>query len=472
MNEQDQSSKDSFRDSIGTIDEEGKRSWIYAQKPAGHLYNKRTILSLVYLIVFFSLPFIKVGGEPLFLINIPARKFILFGAVFWPQDLFLFVLGMLTFIVFIVLFTVVFGRIFCGWACPQTIFMEMVFRKIEYWIEGDAIRQKALNKRPWDADKLIKKTLKICVFFLVSFIIANTFLAYIISLDDLFKLYWEGLVSNIGTFISLLVFTTVFFFVYLWFREQVCIVVCPYGRLQGVLLDKNSIIVAYDYVRGESRAKFKKNEVRISGDCIDCAQCIKVCPTGIDIRNGTQLECINCTACIDACDHMMNNVGLPEGLIRFDSENGIATKQKLKITSRIVAYSIVLVSLLGILVVLLASRSDVETTIMRTPGMLYQEQPNNRISNLYNIKLVNKTHFSLPVILKLEKMNGEIKMVGKDTLNVEKENISSGEFFVIIDRKDLIIRKTELEIGVYSNGKKIENVKTNFLGPISRTKTN
>jgi polyferredoxin len=169
---------------------------------------------------------------------------------------------------------------------------------------------------------------------------------------------------------------------------------------------------------------------------------------------------------------MMNNVGLPEGLIRFDSENGIATKQKLKITSRIVAYSIVLVSLLGILVVLLASRSDVETTIMRTPGMLYQEQPNNRISNLYNIKLVNKTHFSLPVILKLEKMNGEIKMVGKDTLNVEKENISSGEFFVIIDRKDLIIRKTELEIGVYSNGKKIENVKTNFLGPISRTKTN
>lgn len=469
MKDPDQKSSESFRDSIGTIDEEGKRSWIYAQQPAGPLYNKRTILSIVYLIVFFSLPFIKVGGEPLFLVNIPARKFILFGAVFWPQDLFLFVLGMLTFIVFIVLFTVVFGRFFCGWACPQTIFMEMVFRKIEYWIEGDASRQKALNKKPWDSDKVIRKSLKISAFFLVSFVIANTFLAYIISVDDLFQLYREGLATNVGTFISLLIFTSVFFFVYLWFREQVCIVVCPYGRLQGVLLDKNSIIVAYDYIRGESRSKFKKNEVRTSGDCIDCAQCVKVCPTGIDIRNGTQLECINCTACIDACDHIMNSVGLPEGLIRFDSENGIANKQKLKITSRIIAYSAVLMLLLGILVVLLASRSDVETTVMRTPGMLYQEQPNNRISNLYNIKLVNKTHNLLPVILKLESLKGEIKMVGKDTLYVEKENITSGEFFAIIDRQVLKNRKTELEIGVYTEGKKIESVKTNFLGPNSRS---
>ena len=469
MKDQDQKSSESFRDSIGTIDEEGKRSWIYAQKPAGSLYNKRTLLSIAYLIVFFSLPFIKVGGEPLFLVNIPARKFILFGAVFWPQDLFLFVLGMLTFIVFIVLFTVVFGRVFCGCACPQTIFMEMVFRKIEYWIEGDASRQKALNKKPWDSDKVIRKSLKISAFFLVSFVIANTFLAYIISVDDLFQLYREGLATNVGTFISLLIFTSVFFFVYLWFREQVCIVVCPYGRLQGVLLDKNSIIVAYDYIRGESRSKFKKNEVRTTGDCIDCAQCVKVCPTGIDIRNGTQLECINCTACIDACDHMMNSVGLPKGLIRFDSENGIANKQKLKITSRTIAYSAVLVLLLGILVVLLASRTDVETTVMRTPGMLYQEQPNNRISNLYNIKLVNKTHNLLPVILRLESLKGEIKMVGKDTLYVQKENITSGEFFVIIDRQVLKNRKTELEIGVYTEGKKIESVKTNFLGPNSRS---
>ncbi|MGZ4047803.1 MAG: cytochrome c oxidase accessory protein CcoG [Bacteroidia bacterium] len=441
---------------------------MYAQKPKGKLYNKRTILSIIYLLVFFSLPFIKVGGEPLFLADIPERKFILFGAIFWPQDLFLFVLGMLTFIVFIVLFTVIFGRVFCGWACPQTIFMEMVFRKIEYWIEGDAAHQKVLNKKKWDTEKIIKKSSKISIFFIVSFIIANTFLAYIISMDEVLDLYKEGLAKNLGTFISLLIFTTVFFFVYLWFREQVCIVVCPYGRLQGVLLDRNSIIVAYDYVRGETRGKFKKNEIRMKGDCIDCAQCVKVCPTGIDIRNGTQLECINCTACIDACDHMMESVGLQKGLIRFDSENGIANKQKLKVTARMIAYSSVLVLLLGILVTLLLSRTDVEATIMRTPGMLYQEQANNCVSNLYNIKLVNKTHIALPVTLKIESDSGQIKMVGKDLINVGKENVASSEFFIILNRDKIKNRKTKLLIGVYSNGKKIETVKTNFLGPVAQ----
>ncbi len=461
-------SKESFRDSIATINEEGDRAWIYAQKPKGKLYNKRTVLSVLYLVLFFFLPFIYVNGEPLFLANISERKFILFGAIFWPQDLFLFVLGMLTFILFIVLFTVVFGRIFCGWACPQTIFMEMVFRKIEYWIEGDASHQKALNKKKWDTDKVIKKTVKISLFFFVSFIIANTFLAYLISKDVVLNLYKQGLVENSGTFISLLIFTTVFFFVYLWFREQVCIVVCPYGRLQGVLLDRNSILVAYDYTRGEKRAKFKKNEVRSNGDCIDCGQCVKVCPTGIDIRNGTQLECINCTACIDACDHMMESVSLPKGLIRFDSENGIANKQKLKITTRTLAYSLVLLMLLGILVALLYSRTDVETTIMRTPGMLYQEQPNDCVSNLYNIELVNKTHYFLPIFLKIESINGKIKMVGNDTIKVQKESVSSGEFFIVIKKNEIINRKTKVVIGVYSDGKKIETVKTNFLGPVTQ----
>jgi len=461
-------SKESFRDSIATINEVGDRAWIYAQKPKGKLYNKRTVLSVLYLVLFFSLPFIYVNGEPLFLANISERKFILFGAIFWPQDLFLFVLGMLTFILFIVLFTVVFGRIFCGWACPQTIFMEMVFRKIEYWIEGDASHQKALNKKKWDTDKVIKKTVKISLFFFVSFIIANTFLAYLISKDVVLNLYKQGLVENSGTFISLLIFTTVFFFVYLWFREQVCIVVCPYGRLQGVLLDRNSILVAYDYTRGEKRAKFKKNEVRSNGDCIDCGQCVKVCPTGIDIRNGTQLECINCTACIDACDHMMESVSLPKGLIRFDSENGIASKQKLKITTRTLAYSLVLLMLLGVLVALLYSRTDVETTIMRTPGMLYQEQPNDCVSNLYNIELVNKTHYFLPIFLKIESINGKIKMVGNDTIKVQKESVSSGEFFIVIKKNEIINRKTKIVIGVYSDGKKIETVKTNFLGPVTQ----
>jgi cytochrome c oxidase accessory protein FixG len=459
---------DSFRDTIATVTKEGKRSWIYPKKPSGKLYRKRSVLSVFYLILFFTLPFIKINGEPIFLINIPQQKFVLFGAIFWPQDLFLFVLAMLTFILFIVVFTVAFGRVFCGWACPQTIFMEMVFRKIEYWIEGDYTHQKALSKKPWDADKIIKKTLKVSAFFAVSFIIANTFLAYIIGVASVLDLYRGGLSANLGSFISLLIFTGVFFFVYSWFREQVCIVVCPYGRLQGVLLDRNSIVVSYDYVRGEKRAKFKKNETRTAGDCIDCHQCVNVCPTGIDIRNGTQLECVNCTACIDACNHMMKSVGLPEGLIRYASENGIANKEKLKITPRIIAYSFTLFVLLGVLFTLLVSRSDVEATIMRTPGLLFQEQPNNSVSNLYNIKLVNKTHNTLPITIKLEGGSGQIKMVGKDVITVEKESVGSGAFFLIVNRNLIRERKTKFEIGIYSQNKKIETVKTTFLGPISK----
>ena len=455
---------ESFRDSIATI-KDGKRNWIFAQKPKGPLYNKRTILSLVYLVVFFTLPFIKVDGDPLFLINIPERKFILFGAIFWPQDIFLFVLGMLVFIVFIVLFTVIFGRVFCGWACPQTIFMEMVFRRIEYWFEGDASHQKALNKQPWNFNKILRRGGKTTTFFLVSFIIANTFLAYIISLDELLLMYQQGLAANMGTFISLLIFTTIFFLVYLWFREQVCIVVCPYGRLQGVLLDKNSIVVAYDYIRGEPRGKFKKNQEEAKGDCIDCAQCVKVCPTGIDIRNGTQLECVNCTACIDACDHMMESVGREKGLIRFDSEKGIADKEKLKLTGRMIAYSAVLLVLLGVLVTLLVSRTDVETTILRTPGMLYQDQPNNKITNLYNVKFVNKTHNNINVVLKLESHKGEIRLVGADSIIVENQSLGGAIFFVELDKNDVKERKTDITIGIYSNNEKLESIEAHFLGP-------
>ena len=464
----DKKNKDSFRDSISTISEVGKRAWIYAKKPSGKLYNLRTILSVVYLVAFFTLPFIKVNGEPLFLINVLERKFILFGVVFWSQDFFLFGLGMLTFIVFIVLFTVIFGRVFCGWACPQTIFMEMVFRRIEYWIEGDATHQKTLNNQPWNTEKIVKKGLKFSVFFAISFLIANTFLAYIIGIDELEKLISEPIEQSRGTLVSLLIFTGFFFFVYTWFREQVCIIVCPYGRLQGVLLDKNSIIVAYDYIRGEPRAKYSKKHDETKGHCIDCFQCVKVCPTGIDIRNGTQLECVNCTACIDVCDHMMDSVGYPKGLIRYASEKGIAENKKLTLTPRIISYSLVLTVLIGVLVTLLLSRTDIETSVLRTPGMLYQNVDDNRISNLYNVKLVNKTHKNMDITLKLQSVSGEIKMVGKDTIHVRKEDLGSSAFFIILDKHKLKERKTKLYIDIYANGKKVETVSTTFLGTASR----
>ena len=309
--------KDEFRDHIGTVNLDGKRNWIYPIKPKGKYYNARNLLTVFCLIVLFGIPFIKMDGHPFILFNVLERKFILFGQIFWPQDFIIFALAMITLVIFISLFTVAFGRIFCGWICPQTVFMELVFRKIEYWFEGDAMKQKKLTKSNWNTNKILRRGGKNVIFWIISFIIANVFLAYIISMDEVLKLVQEPIGANVGSLVSLMIFATIFFFVFAWFREQVCIMVCPYGRLQGVLLDKDSIVVAYDHKRGEDRAILRKKEERTAGDCIDCKQCVQVCPTGIDIRNGTQLECVNCTACIDVCDNIMDKVGFDKGLIRY-----------------------------------------------------------------------------------------------------------------------------------------------------------
>ena len=458
---------DSFRDKVSTIDKKGKRVWLFPQQPKGKFYNLRTMFTAFYLVVLFGLPFLKVNGHPLFLVNILERKFILFGQIFWPQDFFIFAIGMITFIVFIALFTVVFGRVFCGWACPQTIFMEMVFRRVEYMIEGNAAQQKMLAQAPWHTDKILKRGTKWLAFWLISFVIANTFFSYIIGVDELIKMIREPFDQHVGTFVSLTVFTTVFFFIYLWMREQICTVVCPYGRMQGVLLDRNSMVVAYDYKRGEKRGKFKKNEERTLGDCVDCNQCVKVCPTGIDIRNGTQLECVNCTACIDVCNNMMDAVGLPRNLIRIASENNIAKNRPWVFTLRMKAYIFAQCVLLGLLVFLLVSRKDVGVTLLRTPGQLYQEQPNNQMSNLYNYKLLNKTFQDKDLELVPENFKGTIKLIGETKLHVPKDGIIAGTMFVYMDKSAMKGRKTPIKITVLEKGKKLTTISTSFLGPFT-----
>lgn len=456
---------ETFRDSISTITADGKRAWIYPKIPKGKLYNARTLVSYGFLIVFFAMPWIEINGHPFMLLNVIERKFVLFGIAFFPQDFFLFVLAMLTFVVFIALFTALFGRLWCGWACPQTVFMEMVFRKIEYLIEGDMMQQKVLDKREWDFHKASRKLSKHFIFFLIAFIISNAFLQYIIGVDEWKKIVTDDLSQHIAGFISILLFTGVFYGVYARFREQVCIVVCPYGRLQGVLLDPNSVIVGYDYRRGEPRGKLTKISENKLGDCIDCHQCVQVCPTGIDIRNGTQLECINCTACIDACNSIMEKIKKPLGLIRYTSENAIKNKRKFKVTPRIIGYSIILTLLFVTLVSFLAMRSAIETTILRTPGLLYQKTADGRISNLFSIEMINKTFGEIPVELKVVEPKGEIKWVGNGIHNLKKEAVSQSVFFLIIPKSEIKKTKTKVKFEVYSNGKKIDKTETNFLGP-------
>ncbi|HAF75998.1 MAG TPA: cytochrome c oxidase accessory protein CcoG, partial [Maribacter sp.] len=410
--------QDHFRDSIGTIKEDGKRAWVFPKKPSGKLYKYRKYVSYVLLTFLIASPFIKINGNQFLMFNVLERRFNIFGFPFYPQDFHLFVISMIIGVVFIALFTVAFGRIFCGWMCPQTIFMEMVFRRIEYWIDGDRGAQMRLDRQEWNAEKIRKRALKWFIFFIISFIIANVFLAYLIGSDRLIQYITDGPAQHISTMVSLLIFTAVFYFVFAWFREQVCIIACPYGRMQGVLLDNKSIVVAYDHKRGEAengRKKWRKNEDRTAlghGDCIDCFQCVNVCPTGIDIRNGTQLECVNCTACIDECDTIMEKVNLPKGLIRYASEDEITKKEKFKFTPRLKGYTAVLVILTGVLIGMMFLRNDLEANILRLPGQLYEHKEGNIISNVYTYKLLNKTTKAVEnVHFELISPKGEIKLV-------------------------------------------------------------
>jgi cytochrome c oxidase accessory protein FixG len=463
---QDKTQQASFRDRLATVDAKGRRKWIFAQKPKGRFYNIRTLVSWGFFALFFALPFIKVNGRPLFLFNIPEAKFIIFGKIFWPQDFFIFGVIMITFIVFVVLFTAAFGRLFCGWVCPQTIFMEMLFRKVEYLIEGNAARQKQMKEHPTSKTRL-RKALKHIAFYILSFIIANFFLSYIIGMDELKKIVSEPVSQNLVGFISIVVFSFIFYGVYAYFREQACTVVCPYGRLQGVLLDRNSMIVAYDYKRGEPRTKYQKikEEKADSGDCIDCFQCVKVCPTGIDIRNGTQMECVGCTACIDACNAIMDGVGKPKGLIRYASENGIANGSRLRYTGRMKFYTVLLLLLGGLLTLLLLSRKEVDGTIVRAPGILYQERGTDSISNLYTIKVINKSLKNIPLSLKLENAPGRILYTQGEYIILKSEDQAKGLFFVVLPNTYLTGRKTRLTVGLYDGDKRITTLHTNFMGP-------
>ncbi|CDF79706.1 cytochrome c oxidase accessory protein CcoG [Formosa agariphila KMM 3901] len=464
-----------FRDSIGTLTEDGKRAWVFPKKPSGKFYDKRKIVSYILLIILIAAPFIKVNGNQFMMFNILERRFNIFGFPFWPQDFKLFVVSLLIGVVFLSLFTVAFGRIFCGWICPQTIFMEMVFRRIEYWIDGDRGKQMRLDRQSWDAEKIRKRLLKWFLFMLISFIIANVFLAYLVGGDEVIKYIKEGPADHLSTLISLLIFTAVFFFVFAWFREQVCIIACPYGRLQGVLLDDKSIIVAYDHKRGEGengRKKYRKNEDREAlghGDCIDCFQCVNVCPTGIDIRNGTQLECVNCTACIDECDTIMDSVGYPRGLIRYASEDEIEKKEKFKFTARLKGYSAVLIILLIVWGGMLFSRNALEATVLRLPGQLYEHKENNVISNVFTYKLINKTNDDIDdVSFKLVGYPGEIKLVSTtDSFTVAGQGLAEGTLFIEIKQSDLKGDKNELTLEVYSHDELIETTTVSFLGPRS-----
>lgn len=460
---------ETFRDSVGTMDDAGKRKWIFPRKPSGKYTNYRSIVAYFLLAVFFILPFLKINGNPVLLINVIDRQFFIFGQPFFPQDFFILALGAITSIIFIILFTVVFGRIFCGWICPQTIFLEMIFRKIDYLIEGDRNKQMKLDRQEWNSEKIWKRSLKWSIFIIISLIITHWMFMYIVGYQEVFNMIKEGPFNNFTGFLVMIVFTAAFYFTFAWFREQVCTLVCPYGRLQGVLIDKQTINVYYDFKRGENRSKWRKGEDRKAegkGDCIDCNQCVVVCPTGIDIRNGQQLECVNCTACIDACDEVMVKVGLPKGLIRYATEDEIEKEVPFKFTGRMKAYSVVLLLMLGFLGFLLSNRGTMEAKFIKPAGSTYFVR-DGKITNTYNYTFLNKSNKDQLVTIKImEPAHGTVSLSTTDKILLKKDQMIKGTVNISFPEKEIKLSKQKVKMGVYDQkGELLDTFETYFEGP-------
>ena len=460
-----------FREHLATADKQGHRKWLFPKKPKGRWYARRTYISWLLLAILFAGPFIRINGNPYFLINIVERKFSIFGQLFWPSDFVIFVIASLIFLTSILVFTTAFGRLWCGWTCPQTLLMEMVFRKIEYAIEGDNIAQRALAAAPWNAGKIAKRALKHVIFFALSWIIGNTLLAYIIGSEKLIGIITDDPRNHLVGLGFMTAFTLLFYAIFARFREQACTFICPYGRFMSAAIDENTMVVAYDHKRGEQRAPLRSGQkiglrrVDGFGDCVDCRTCVTVCPTGIDIRDGTQMECVNCTACIDACDDVMDKIGRSRGLIRYASHNSIERGERFRFTPRMAVYFVALTALAGVLAVLMFTRSDVETILLRAPGALYTQMGDGRIENLYTVKVVNKTSREIPIEFRLENVPGQLSLMGDPEFSVGKDNLAQASILIALGPDVIRSTSTKLKVGVYSNGKHLETVNTVFVGP-------
>jgi len=366
-----------------------KRRWIYPREIKGKWTRIRRVLFYAVLLpMLFVLPWIKIGGQQAVIFDVPARRVALFGQLFFPQDTFFLFLILVLLALALFLFTSLWGRIWCGFACPQTVFIEGLFRPIELWLEGTARVRKKRDKGPRNFDYWWRKVVKHAVFLLVAQAISLTFVAYFHGSERLVRDVLGFEVGN-PAFWFTNILTAVFYYDFAIFREQFCMFVCPYARFQGVLMDDNSMVVGYDVGRGESRGKLKK-KTPDSGDCIDCKACVAVCPTGIDIRNGNQLECISCSRCIDACDNIMVQIGKPKGLIRFDAESRLRRgRERLVMRPRPLIYASLMAVLTVVFLVALVQRPLFDMVVLRQRNLTIT-LPDGRPANPLEVKVMNK----------------------------------------------------------------------------------
>ena len=375
---------------LSTLERDGSRRWLYPRVSRGRFWLRRRGVAYLLMALFLLLPYLQIGGRPAILLDIVRRRFYLFGLTFLPTDTFLLALFAVSVLLLIFFLTALLGRVWCGWACPQTVYLEFLFRPIERLFTG----RRGVGGKPREPVAGWRLTGMYATYLLASIYVANTFLAYFVGVSQLRHWVTSSPADHPAAFAVMLITTALMLFNFAWFREQTCLIACPYGRFQSVLMDRASLIISYDLRRGEPRGPIRKTALPVAqptGDCVDCEMCVTVCPTGIDIRNGLQFECVGCAQCIDACDEVMRRVKRPAGLIRYGSQAGMTGEPQRILRPRVVVYPLIILLLGGLLAFLIVTRPPAEVTILRGLGRPFIVTESGDIENLLRLKIINRT---------------------------------------------------------------------------------
>ncbi|HVX41728.1 MAG TPA: cytochrome c oxidase accessory protein CcoG [Gemmatimonadaceae bacterium] len=449
---------------LPTMNEDGTRRWLRPRPSHGKHFVRRRRLAYALMIVFFAIPYLRMNGKPLVLLDLPRRQFTFFGTTFLPTDTLLLMLLMASILITIFLLTALFGRVWCGWACPQTVYMEFLFRPIERWLEGGPSGSRIMDSKGARGLFAPRRLIKYGIYLLLALFLAHTFLAYFIGIDQLAVWVRRSPVQHPTSFAIMALVTTGIMLDFTYFREQVCLVACPYGRVQSALLDRQSLIVAYDAKRGEPRMKGKVRPPS-AGDCIDCGACVATCPTGIDIRDGLQMECIHCTQCADACDDIMTRVGKPTGLIRYSSSAALAGERVKRVRPRVILYPLALAMTLGGFAFALGTKATADVTILRGLGEPYVIEADGRVANQVRVKIANRSRADHQYTIDVSGIEQANVIAPDNPLPVAAGATEMTTMFVLVPRGEFHDGETRALITIYDNAGYRETFPYRLVGP-------
>jgi cytochrome c oxidase accessory protein FixG len=451
---------------LPTLNIDGSRRWVRPKPAYGAFWVRRRAVAYVLMFVFLAIPYIKVGGKPFVLLDLPRRRFTFVGVTFLPTDTLLLMLLMASILIGIFLLSALFGRVWCGWACPQTVYMEFLFRPIERFFEGGRSGSLELDRGKHHGQLKIRRIAKYAVYGLLSLILAHTFLAYFVGVEQLAVWVRRSPVQHPTSFGIMALTTAAIMLDFTWFREQTCLVACPYGRWQSALLDRQSLVVAYDFNRGEPRAKGRAQQSG-TGDCIDCGACVQTCPTGIDIRDGLQMECIHCTQCADACDDIMLKVGRPTGLVRYTSREALETKNNAghKLRVRTVLYPVALCATFGGFLFALLTRVPADITVLRGLGVPYAVEADGRVANQLRIKITNRSAGAQRYTIAIDSIDGGVMIAPWNPLPVAPGETEMADVFVMLPGTAFARGEHRVAIRITDGGVVHEQVAYRLVGP-------